>query len=97
MLVPQLKINRVRSDQTYLQLYESHRDFLKSNNVAVAQLEDLSHDQIQQEIQKDLRAQIAHNIAKGVLTDAGEGQIRYSWRGLFFIWFQFLRDLVRLS
>lgn len=96
-LVPQLKINRLRTDQTFLQLYQSHLEFLKQNGVSVGQLEELSADQIQIEIQKDLRAQIAHNIAKGVLTQAEEGQIRYSWRGLFFIWFQFLRDLVRLS
>jgi len=96
-LVPQLKINRLRTDQTFLQIYESHRDFLKSNRIDVSQLEELSADQIQIEIQKDLRAQIAHNLAKGVLTQAEEGQIRYSWRGLFFIWIQFLRDLVRLS
>ena len=96
-LVPQLKINRLRSDQTFLQMYESHRSFLNQHNIASSQLEELSADQIQVEIQKDLRAQIAHNIAKGVLTQAEEGQIRYSWRGLFFIWVQFLRDLVRLS
>ena len=70
---------------------------MKSNRIDVSQLEELSADQIQIEIQKDLRAQIAHNLAKGVLTQAEEGQIRYSWRGLFFIWIQFLRDLVRLS
>jgi len=96
-LVPQLRVNRVGGDQTYLQLYESHRDFLRSNNVAIPQLEELSHDQIHLEIQKDLHAQITHNLANGVLTKTAEGLIRYSWRGLFFIWFQFLRDLVRLS
>ena len=52
---------------------------------------------IQEEIQKDLRAQVAHNIASGVLRKDALGAIRYSWRGLFFIWVQFLRDLVRLS
>ena len=38
-----------------------------------------------------------HNLAMGVLKKTSEGQIRYSWRGMLFIWFQFLRDLVRLS
>lgn len=96
-LVPQLKINRLRGDETFLQIYESHRVFLKNNGASVSQLEELDADRIQIDIQKDLRAQIAHNLAMGVLTQAGEGQIRYSWRGLFFIWVQFLRDLVRLS
>jgi hypothetical protein len=95
--VPQLKINRMRAGDTFLQIYESHRSFLRRHGIDVSQLVELSGEQIQAEIQKDLQAQIAHNVAQGVLTSAGEGQIRYSWRGLFFIWLQFLRDLVRLS
>jgi hypothetical protein len=94
---PQLKINRARGDRTFLQIAESHKNFLRENRVETALLEDLTPEQIHLEIQKDLRAQIAHNIEKGVLTQAGEGSIRYSWRGLFFLWVQFLRDLVKLS
>jgi hypothetical protein len=44
-----------------------------------------------------LRAQIAHNLAIGVLKMDAGGAVRYSWRGMMFIWLQFLRDLVRLS
>jgi hypothetical protein len=96
-LAPALQINRLRNDQTFLQICESHRAFLRRNRIAAGDLEELKPNEIQLEIQKDLRAQIAHNLANGVLTQTAEGQIRYSWRGLFFIWFQFLRDLVRLS
>ena len=96
-LVPQLKINRLSSDRTFFELYESHKAFLGRNSVPTDQLDDVAPDQIQDKIQKDLRAQVTHNIAKGVLTQTAEGQIRYSWRGLFFLWLQFLRDLVRLS
>jgi len=95
-LLPQLKINRLGKGQMFLQLQESHRTFLLNNNVSIEHLEELNPEDIHEKIQKDLRLQIAHNIAKGVLTPAGEGQIRYSWRGLVFLWFQFLRDLVRL-
>ena len=96
-IAPALRINRLRNDQTFLQICESHREFLRKNNITSTDLEELEPTEIQLEIQKDLRAQIAHNIANGVLTETEGGQIRYSWRGLFFIWFQFLRDLVRLS
>lgn len=96
-LAPTLRINRLRNDQSFLQVCESHKDFLRRNNIGPGDLEELEPSEIQEEIQKDLRAQITHNIANGVLTQTAEGQIRYSWRGLFFIWFQFLRDLVRLS
>ena len=94
---PRLKINRVRANQTFVQLYESHQTFLLRNKVSTDQLEALNPDEITLDIQKDLRAQIAHNLTKGVLTPAGEGHIRYSWWGLFYIWIQFLRDLVRFS
>ena len=52
---------------------------------------------MQDEVQKDLRAQVAHNLAAGVLQPVGETEVRYSWRGLLFLWFQFLRDLVRFT
>jgi hypothetical protein len=96
-LVPQWKVNRLRGDQTFLQVYESHRQYLNLNRVRLNDLEELDAEQIQNEIQKDLRAQIKHNIAAGVLKQNAAGEIRYSWRGMIFIWFQFLRDLVRLS
>lgn len=96
-LVPQWRVNRLRGDQTFLQMYESHRQFLNENRVRMEDLEELDPETIQQEIQKDLRAQITHNIAAGVLKQNAAGEIRYSWRGMIFIWLQFLRDLVRLS
>jgi hypothetical protein len=96
-LVPNWRVNRLRGDQTFLQIYESHRHFLNMNRVRLDDLADLDPETIQHEIQKDLRAQITHNIAAGVLRQNAAGEIRYSWRGMFFIWVQFLRDLVRLS
>jgi hypothetical protein len=91
------RVNRMRSDQTFLEMHESHKDWLRKNGVPLEDLEALEPDNIPAEIQRDLRAQVTHNIAAGVLEKTREGQIRYSWRGMLFIWFQFLRDLVRLS
>jgi len=96
-LVPQWKVNRLRGEQTFFEIYASHREFLRRNGVHVDDLEELDAEKIPLEIQKDLRAQVAHNIASGVLRRDDTGLIRYSWRGLFFIWFQFIRDFVRLS
>lgn len=96
-LVPQWRVNRLHGDQTFLEIYESHKAFLNHNRVRIDDLAEIDPEKIQEEIQKDLRAQVAHNIASGVLRKDALGAIRYSWRGLFFIWVQFLRDLVRLS
>jgi hypothetical protein len=51
---------------------------------------------IQLEIENDLRDQIAHNIKKGVLKSASADEVKYSWRGMVYLWCQFLLDLVRL-
>lgn len=96
-LVPNWRVNRLRGEQTFLELYESHRDFLRRNGVIVPDLEELDPDAMQDEIQKDLSAQVQHNLAVGVLKRDGGGSVRYSWRGLVYIYLQFLRDLVRLS
>ncbi|MCE9610825.1 MAG: hypothetical protein K8R23_11585 [Chthoniobacter sp.] len=96
-LVPNWRVNRLRGDQTFFELYESHRHFLHMNRVALADLPELDPETIQHDIQRDLRAQITHNIATGILKQTATGEIRYSWRGMFFIWMQFLRDIARLS
>jgi hypothetical protein len=96
-LVPQWQVNRVRGDYSFLQILESHRHFLKQNGISTASLVELGPEAIQEEIQKDLRAQISHNLAKGVLMQNAAGEVRYSWRGLLYLWVQFLRDIVRMS
>ena len=96
-LMPQLKVNRLRNDQTFFELCADHGAFLRKHRVTTENLANPGPEEIRDQIQKDLRAQVLYNITKGVLKRTGEGQIRYSWRGLFFIWVQCLRDLVRLS
>ncbi|HEX4086477.1 MAG TPA: hypothetical protein VHY22_16305 [Chthoniobacteraceae bacterium] len=96
-LAPGWRVNRMRSDQSFLEMHESHLDWLRRSRVETEELEEMEPDNIAKEIQRDLHAQVRHNLAKGVLKETSEGQIRYSWRGMLFIWFQFLRDLVRLS
>src|ERR1051325_4100412 len=77
-------------------LSESHREFLSRNGVDPAELDALDEDQIEAEMEKDLRDQIEHNIYKGVLKQTAAGEVKYSWGGMIYLWCQFLVDLVRL-
>src|SRR5947207_2583682 len=61
-----------------------------------AAIDPLDEEQIQTEMENDLRDQIAHNIHKGVLKQTAAGDVKYSWRGMIYLWCQFLVDLVRL-
>ena len=94
---PHLRLNRLRGDTGIFEMLEEHRDFLHCNGVGAAALQVPDPEQFAEEMQRDLRLQIAHNLQAGVLRRNGEGEVLYSWRGLFYLWVQLLRDLVRFS
>jgi hypothetical protein len=95
-LTPRFRINRQRPDQSFWQLHQGHRDFLRRNGVSADMIDALDEERIQTEMENDLRDQIAHNIDKGVLKQTATGDVKYSWRGMIYLWCQFLVDLVRL-
>lgn len=95
-LTPHFRINRQRPDQSFWQLYQSHGQFLRRHRVETAAIDVLDEERIEREMENDLRDQIAHNIKKGVLKPTPAGDVKYSWRGMLYLWCQFLLDLVRL-
>ena len=95
-LTPQFRINRQRPEQSFFELYQSHREYLRQNAVETSVIDPMDEERIQLEIENDLRDQIAHNIRKGVLTTTDDGEVKYSFRGMVYLWCQFLLDLVRL-
>lgn len=96
-LEPRLSIQRFNGHGPFSKMLASHQEFLKRHQVAPAQLVTQDPEAIVERMESDMRAQIAHNIDKGVLRRDGDKLIRYSVRGMFYLWFQFLRDFVRLS
>jgi hypothetical protein len=95
-LTPQFRINRQRPDQSFWQLYQSHKEYLRQNHIDTSVITPMDEDRVQAEIENDLREQIKHNIEAGVLKPASEREVKYSWRGMVYLWCQFLLDLVRL-
>lgn len=93
---PNLQINRVAPMCDFATMIDLHRSFLVKNNVASEATVELNAETMLEAMQTDLRQQINHNLETGVLLPSEEGKVRYSWRGMFFIWCQFLRDFVRL-
>ena len=62
-----------------------------------AALVPMDPEALRAEIQADLRGQFDHNVACGILRHEGDATIRYTVRGMFFLWFQFLRDFIRFT
>jgi len=96
-LAPEWRTNRQSGNMTFTQLYDSHRGFLARNNVFTDELTATDPATLAEILHAEQSAQIAHNLTAGILARGKDGAIRYTWRGLMFIWFQFLRDFVRLS
>ncbi len=93
---PYLHLNEHRGGEDSEELLASHHQFLLSHRVSAEKLREFDEDSILAAMQNDLVRQMDHNLQSGLLTQAGEGMVRYSWRGLFFLYKQFLLEFVRL-
>ena len=94
-LLPQTILNRVDEELSVEELALSHMGFL--GNQTDLELIALDADYLRIEIERDLRTQLEHNIARGILVRDKDEMIRYSVRGMFFLWGQFLREFVKFS
>ncbi len=96
-LPPNYSLQRVPGDRSISSLIAGHEERLKSAGLDLGALRDPAAGEVMSEMQRELRAQLDHNLACGLLKKDGPDMIRYSVRGMFFLWFQFLRDFVRFS
>lgn len=94
---PQFRTLRLRGERSVLEMMSSHREFLSREGIGKGALAASEPEEIQLELERDMEQQIAHNLATGLLLPVDEKMVRYSWRGMLFIWLQFLWDFVRLS
>lgn len=78
------------------EILHSHRQFLKASQVPEDNLRVPDPDEVVNEIEGEMRSQIDHNLSKGIIQLTGDGHFRYSFRGLFFLWRQIIKDLLRL-
>lgn len=96
-LLPNTVANRVDDDLDVEELASEHQRFLEKSQLADADLAPRLPADLRAEFEKDLRHQLEHNIARGILARDGEELIRYSVRGWFFLWGQFLREFVKFG
>jgi len=92
---PDTILNRANGEKSIAEMIRLHRAFLEREvGEGLCPMEEAS---LRAEIQDDMRGQLDHNLACGILKKTGEATIGYTVRGMFFLWFQFLRDFVRFS
>ena len=77
------------------QILRDHRDYLARTRIPVEQLRIPDPEAIEQIIEEEMRKQLDHNLAAGIIRLTDDGHFQYSLRGLFFLWGQFIKDMVR--
>jgi hypothetical protein len=53
-------------------------------------------EEVEESIEQEMRKQVEHNLAAGLIHLTGDGHFQYSKRGLVFLWGQFIKDMIRL-
>lgn len=96
-LPPKFSVNRASGDLSVSGLAAAHSAFLEKAAVGVEGLLPRTAENIRMDVQSELREQLDHNLNCGLLKRDGGEMIRYSARGMFFLWLEFLRDFVRIS
>lgn len=96
-LLPRTVLNRVEDDATVGELIQMHEDFLATNAIDFAHMIEKSTSSLRADAELEMRELLEHNVAKGIFTQDSEQMIRYSLRGMFYLWAQFLREFVRFS
>lgn len=94
---PEINWNHVPCEQScFHEILRDHLTFLKKKHVAHDDLRIPDPDEVEEDIEKEMRNQIDHNLAHGIIELTGDGHFRYSVKGLLFLWKQFIKDMVRL-
>lgn len=94
-LPPSFHVRRIGGELSVPALLEAHAELLRTagDTAWIAPVAETATD----DVERELREQFDHNLASGLLQKDGPDLIRYSPRGLFYLWCQFLRDFVRIS
>ena len=94
---PEINWNHVPCEQSsFDQVLTAHSKFLTRRRIDHDDLRIPDPDEAEEEIEKEMRKQVDHNLNHGIIKLTGEGTFRYSKKGLFFLWRQYIKDMIRL-
>ena len=89
-------LQRLQEVESFLELMERHRKWLTEQKVTDAVPVSSDALTLTAELEQELRSQVDHNEQCGVLLKIDADLMRYTWKGCLFLWFQYLREVLRL-
>lgn len=94
---PEIHWNYVPCERNcFHQILHNHQQFLLRNGRTIDDLRIPDPEDVEDALEREMRGQVEHNLASGIIRLTGDGHFQYSKRGLLFLWGQFLKDMARL-
>jgi len=94
---PNVRWNHVPCERScFHQILKDHQTYLANVKVSTDRLRIPDPEEIEDGVETEMRDQVDHNLAAGIIQLTGDGKFQYSRRGLMFLWGQFVKDMVRL-
>ncbi|TAG10114.1 MAG: hypothetical protein EAZ42_04810 [Verrucomicrobia bacterium] len=94
---PHVKWNHVPCERScFHQILKDHQDYLAKMAVPITELLIPDPSELENGVDREMRDQMNHNIQSGIIELTHDGHFQYSKRGMLFLWWQFIKDMVRL-
>ena len=90
------QLQRLQDVESFLDLLEAHRGWLAAKKVNETTAVSTAPHALTAELEQELRSQVDHNERCGLLLKIDPGLVRYTWKGCFFLWLQYLREVLWL-
>ncbi|MEM9283381.1 MAG: hypothetical protein AAGA96_16280 [Verrucomicrobiota bacterium] len=94
---PEVLTHQVSTAERFDELHAEHKSWLENHNIEDQLIAVDSPEDITESIENEAGRQIRHNLEAGLVRLAETAEtVRYSWRGLFYLYFQVVKDMVKL-
>ncbi len=95
---PGVIVQRAPWAQSFSAFLQFHLDWISAHGIAKPEhAVEVDATTLTERLSGELQNQIRHNLSRGLIKDSGGGFFRYSWRGCFYLWRQFVKDMVKLA
>ena len=96
-MAPDVKLNQQPFAAKFPELLSEHRSWMTKLGLPSDELIDEDPEALPGLIEEETGRQIKHNLETGLIRLAEKaGTFRYSWRGLFYLYFQLVKDMVKM-
>lgn len=95
--LPGIQVRRDLSSASFVEFKQEHEQWLSSMGLKTEDFLPQSSDDIASQIENESGSQISHNVKSGIIAvcDDKSDTWRYSWRGLFYVYFQVVKDFLK--